>query len=75
MSATVSQGFAAVYPMHVGGSVWAAYAAVYALFANFVVAIVLTPVFDWLRIPRRSAAVSDSDYDERGLEITPITGH
>ena len=68
----VSQGFSAIYPLHLGGSTLPAYAAVYALLANFIVAIILTPVFDSMRLPRRSETVSDADYDERGLDITPL---
>jgi SSS family solute:Na+ symporter len=67
-----SQGYAAIFPLHVGGAVWPAYAAVYALVANFVVAIALTFAFDAFKLPRASTEMGTADYDERGLDVAPL---
>jgi SSS family solute:Na+ symporter len=67
-----SQGFAAIYPLHIGGSTLSAYSAVYALVANFVASIVLTPVCDAMKLPRYADATAESDYEDRGLDVAPI---
>ncbi len=62
-----AQGFkSSIYPLHVGGQTFAAYAAVYALAANVAVAVAvaLTLVFDALGVARsanRTAAVAGPD--------------
>jgi SSS family solute:Na+ symporter len=54
----VSRGhFAALYPLPIGDHVVPIYIALAALVANLIVASALTPVFDALRIPRRTAEV------------------
>jgi SSS family solute:Na+ symporter len=67
-----SQHFTSVFPLHLGGATYPAYAAIYALVANLVVAVVLTPVCDALRLPRRPDATVATDYDDRGLDVAPI---
>jgi hypothetical protein len=41
--------------------------------ANLVVSVILTPVFDAIRIPRRTDATATDDYDDRivGRSIEP----
>jgi SSS family solute:Na+ symporter len=68
-----SQGFASIYPLHIFGGVWPAYAAIYALIANLVVAAILTPVCDALRLPRAADAVNAADFNDRGLDTVPLT--
>jgi SSS family solute:Na+ symporter len=71
-SMAASQGFASIYPLHVFGAVWPAYAAVYALIANLVVATIFTPVCDALRVPRAVDAVKAGDFVDRGLDTVPL---
>jgi SSS family solute:Na+ symporter len=66
----ISQGFTAAYPLHIFGSVVLGYNAFYALILNLVVAIVLTPVFDAMKIPRHADGTKPADYDDR----TPVPG-
>ncbi len=51
-----AQHFTAIYPLRLGGFVLPLYTALAALVANIVVAVVLTPLCDRLRVPRRTAA-------------------
>jgi SSS family solute:Na+ symporter len=67
-----SQGFSPIYPLHLGGSTIAAYAAVYALIANFVASIILTPLCDAMRLPRHGDATTKKDYEDYGLDVAPI---
>ncbi|MCA1645777.1 MAG: sodium:solute symporter, partial [Chloroflexi bacterium] len=47
----VSQNFASVFPLQLGGSTISGYAALWALIANFVIAIALTWVFEAMKMP------------------------
>ncbi|HEV7662554.1 MAG TPA: sodium:solute symporter [Chloroflexota bacterium] len=58
----VSQNFASVYPLQIGGSSIAGYAALYALILNFVVTIVLTWVFNALALPAGADQTAQADY-------------
>ncbi|MCF8566841.1 sodium:solute symporter [Alicyclobacillus tolerans] len=51
-----------VYALHIGGHVYAAYAAVWALIANFVVAIVLTWVFNAAKVHQGNDQTVAADY-------------
>jgi SSS family solute:Na+ symporter len=68
-----SQGFVSIYPLHVFGAVWPAYAAIYALIANLIVATILTPACDALRLPRAGDSVNAGDFEDRGLDAVPLT--
>jgi len=68
MAASVN--FTSIFPLHVGGSTYPAYAALYALIVNFVVSIVLTWVFDLMRVPRHADGTQESDYDDRHVART-----
>jgi solute:Na+ symporter, SSS family len=67
----VSQQFSSVYPLHVGGSILPAYAALYAFVANLMVAIVLTPILDAVRLPRRPDATVEAEYEEQPRQLLP----
>lgn len=58
----VSQNFASVYPLAFGGTTIAGYAALYALILNFVVTIVLTVIFNALRMPVGTDQTRPVDY-------------
>jgi SSS family solute:Na+ symporter len=58
----VSQNFASVYPLQIGGLTIAGYAAFWALIANFVVTIVLTWVFAAMKLPAGADETADRDY-------------
>jgi SSS family solute:Na+ symporter len=68
-----SQHFTSVFPLSLGGATYPAYAAIYALIANLVVAVILTPVCDALHLRRAADATAPSDYDDRGLDTAPLT--
>jgi solute:Na+ symporter, SSS family len=59
-----SQNFAAAYPLHIGGSVLPGYNGLYALIANLIVAAILTPIFDAIKLPRHADSTKPSDYDD-----------
>jgi solute:Na+ symporter, SSS family len=59
----VAQGFNSVYPLHIGGTVVSAYAAIYALIINFVVTIVLTLVFRTFGVQKGQDKTSPQDYN------------
>ena len=65
MAASVK--FSSIYPLHVGGATYPAYAALYALVVNFVVSIVLTWVFNAMRMERHADATQRSDYEDRAF--------
>jgi SSS family solute:Na+ symporter len=67
-----SQGFTSIYPLHLGATTLPAYAALYALIANFIAAIVLTPICDAIGLPRSSDATTSTDYQEYGLDVAPM---
>ncbi|HTW85418.1 MAG TPA: sodium:solute symporter [Candidatus Sulfotelmatobacter sp.] len=64
----VSQHFTSVFPLRLGDATYPAYAAIYALIANVVVAVILTPVCDALHLARRPDVTVPDDYDDRGRE-------
>jgi solute:Na+ symporter, SSS family len=67
----VSQQFSSVYPLHIGASILPAYAALYAFVANMIVAVVLTPILDAVRLPRRPDATAPTEYVESPLTVAP----
>ena len=56
--------FHSVYPLHIGSHVVLGFAALYALIANLAVAVILTLVLDWLKVPRGSDKTAPADYLE-----------
>ncbi|MBV9323548.1 MAG: sodium:solute symporter [Chloroflexi bacterium] len=58
----VSQNFASVYPLSIGGSTIPGYAALYSLIVNLVVAIVLTWVFNAASAPAGADETAVADY-------------
>lgn len=58
----VSQNYGSVYPLHLGGTTIAGYAALYGLIANIVVAVVLTLVFRALAVAPGRDETSKLDY-------------
>jgi SSS family solute:Na+ symporter len=74
----VSQNFASVFPLQLGGTTVAGYAALYALIANFVVTIVLTWVFAAMKLPAGADETAPADYTalapEPALRATPRLG-
>ncbi|UOF89967.1 sodium:solute symporter [Fodinisporobacter ferrooxydans] len=58
----VSQNFNSIYPLHLGGSVIPAYAAIYAVIINLALAVVLTPVFRAIGVKHGSDATAPHDY-------------
>jgi SSS family solute:Na+ symporter len=58
----VSQNFASVYPLAIGGTTVPGYAAFYALIVNFVVAVVLTWVFNAASAPAGVDETAVADY-------------
>jgi SSS family solute:Na+ symporter len=58
----VSQNFASVYPLSIGGTTMAGYAALYSLILNFVVAVVLTWVFNAASAPAGADETAMADY-------------
>jgi SSS family solute:Na+ symporter len=68
-----SQHFSSVFPLSLGGATYPAYAAIYALVTNLVVAVILTPICDALHLRRAADATAASDYDDRGLETAPLS--
>jgi SSS family solute:Na+ symporter len=58
-----SQGFSSVFPLQLGGFSFAAYAALYALLANLIVSVVLTPVFSAISSGGEDETRS-SDYED-----------
>ncbi len=59
-----SNGFHSVYPLHLGSVVVPGFVALYALLANLAVTIVLTLVFDGMKVPRGSDKTTPADYVE-----------
>lgn len=57
-----SQSMKSVFPLHIFGSTFAGYAALYALIINFVVAIVLTYVFKAMGVSNGKDETAQSDY-------------
>jgi len=65
-----TSGFkSAIYTLHLGGTAIAAYAGVYALAANLVVAVVLTLVFDALGVKRLPDKTQQEDYDDNAVRV------
>jgi len=58
----VSQNFASVFPLQLGGTTITGYSAFWALIANFVVTIVLTWVFETLKMPAGTDETAPADY-------------
>jgi SSS family solute:Na+ symporter len=58
----VSQNFASVYPLSIGGSIIPGYAALYAVIVNLVVAVVLTWVFNAASAPAGVDETAVADY-------------
>jgi SSS family solute:Na+ symporter len=56
VSMVSAEHFTAIYPLQLGTSTVPVYTALAALAGNIAVAIVLTPVFDALHVPRKAAA-------------------
>jgi solute:Na+ symporter, SSS family len=54
--------FAAIYPLNIGGFGLPGYSALYTLILNFVVAIVLTPVFRVMAGAARADETVAADY-------------
>ncbi|HZO92887.1 MAG TPA: sodium:solute symporter [Candidatus Baltobacteraceae bacterium] len=67
-----SQGFTSVYPLHIFGAVWPAYAAIYALVLNLAVSAILTPVLDAMKVRRADDAVRPGEFEDRGLDAVPL---
>ena len=67
-----SQGFSSIFPLHVGGAVWPAYAGLYAFVANLIVTAVFTWIFDAMRMPRHADQTVDSDYEETAVSGAPL---
>jgi SSS family solute:Na+ symporter len=63
---TASQAFSSIFPLSIGGFSFAAYAGLYALAANLVVAAILTLVFPALGATHGEDETSDTDYLEFG---------
>jgi solute:Na+ symporter, SSS family len=57
-----------VYPLQLGGHIYPAYAAVYALIVNVVIAVVLTLAFNAVGVARGTDETTSVDYD---VEVTP----
>jgi solute:Na+ symporter, SSS family len=60
----------AVYPLQLGDHIYPAYAALYALIVNVVIAVVLTLAFDAVGIARGTDHTATVDYD---TEVVPAT--
>jgi SSS family solute:Na+ symporter len=60
MAASVN--FGAMYPLHIGGWTFVGYIAIWSIILNFVVAIVLTPVFNAIGAGHRRDQTADADY-------------
>jgi SSS family solute:Na+ symporter len=58
------EGFTSVYPLHIGGLVLPVYAAVWATLANLVVCVVLTWVFNAVKVDRGTDATVPTQYDD-----------
>ncbi|WCK55283.1 sodium:solute symporter [Aneurinibacillus sp. Ricciae_BoGa-3] len=65
----VAQGFNSVYPLHIGSSVISAYAAIYALIINFVVAIVFTLVLRAFGVEKGRDKTSPQDYNFKSASL------
>ena len=65
----VSQNFTSVFPLHLGGGVIPAYAALYAFVVNVAVAAILTPVFDGAKLRRGADVTAIADYDDLDEEV------
>lgn len=57
-----------IYTIHFGETPITAYAGVFALAANLLVAVALTPVCDALGVKRRQDQTVPEDYDEEAVE-------
>jgi SSS family solute:Na+ symporter len=62
------------YPLHLGALTVPGYAALYSLVGNFVVAIVLTVVFQLLKAPAGADATIPEDYLHEGNELVEAEG-
>lgn len=58
----VSQNFASVYPLQLGGATISGYAAFWALILNFGLAVLLTWVFEAMKLPAGSDETAPADY-------------
>jgi SSS family solute:Na+ symporter len=69
-SMVATSGFkSAVYTLHLGGMAIPAYAGVYALAANLIVAVVLTLVFDAMGMKRLPDHTRQEDYDDQAPAV------
>ena len=68
----VSQNFTSVYPLQLGGLTIPGYAALYAIILNFVVAIVLTLVFNALSVAAGRDETEPVDYTALAPEPVPL---
>jgi len=65
-----TSGFkSAIYTLHLGSLAIPAYAGVYALAANLVVAVILTLVFDAIGIKRLPDKTRQEDYDDDAVTV------
>jgi SSS family solute:Na+ symporter len=56
-----------VYPLQLGGHIYPAYAAVYALIVNVVIAVMLTLAFNAVGVARGTDETASIDYDMEGV--------
>ena len=69
-----SQSFSAIFPLQIGGFNLAAYTALYALGANLIVAVILTPILSALGADGGEDETSSADYEDVERSATPGTG-
>jgi solute:Na+ symporter, SSS family len=66
----ISQSFAPVFPLQIGGFSFTVYTALFAVLVNLIVTVVLTPVFSALGAAHGEDETSDADY----MEFREVTG-
>ena len=69
----LTQGLKSVFPLHLFGGTFAGYAALYALILNFVVAAVLTLVFNAIGVHNGKDETTREDYKDPVQTMTPET--
>jgi hypothetical protein len=55
-----------VFPLHAGGATYTGYIGLWSVAANIVVCVVLTWIFDALRVARGADKTSPADYEDSG---------
>ncbi|MGH2485943.1 MAG: sodium:solute symporter family protein, partial [Ktedonobacterales bacterium] len=71
-SAATAHFGSSVYPLHLFGHVYGAYAAFYAFILNIVITVVLTLVFNAMKVNKGTDATAEADYQEAPIAIAAM---